>query len=361
MKNGMFVLDADGHLLEPAAELKLEKPFETQGPTQVTDPHTGKAKTLFAGRLWGKDGRGQQNPGIPPKPGQAGNERPTDAGARIADMDKEGIDIAYMFPTSVTSMIRHAEGPLSAALCRAYNNWIAEWVKPYSDRLNAVGAMPFPSPEDAVSELRRCVDQLGMRAVWVPTNVYGRNVDNPVYDPFYREAERLGAVVMCHANAGGYESAAECGSERFENFFCTHMVSMPFEIMLTAVALITGGVCDRFPRLHFALLETGAGWVPYWFERMEEHREKIGHLVPEMKRKPKDYLEQIFISCDPGEETLPAVLDVAGDSVIFASDYPHWDGEFPHAVDKIAARDTLSEAQKRKVLAENAKRMFGKN
>ncbi|MBI3078213.1 MAG: amidohydrolase [Deltaproteobacteria bacterium] len=361
MKNGIFVIDADGHLLEPAAELKLEKPFETQGPTQVTDPHTGKPKLLFAGRLWTKDGRGQQNPGIAPTPGQAGVERPTDAAARIADMDREGIDVAYLFPTSVTSMIRHAEGPLSTALCRAYNNWVADWVKPYADRLKPVGAMPFPAPDEAVMELRRCVEKLGMRAVWVPTNVYGRNLDSPLYYPFYAEAERLGAVVMCHANAGGYETGAECGSERFENFFCTHMVSMPFEMMLTAVALITGGVCDQFPRLHFALLETGAGWVPYWFERMEEHYHKIAYLVPGMRRKPDEYLEQLFISCDPGEETLPHVLEVAEDSIIFASDYPHWDGEYPRAVAKIADRRTLTDTQKRKVLGENAKRMFHVN
>jgi len=94
---------------------------------------------------------------------------------------------------------------------------------------------------------------------------------------------------------------------------------------------------------------------------MEEHCEKIKHLVPEMRRKPHEYLEQIFISCDPGEETLPDVLEFAEDSIIFASDYPHWDGEFPNAVAKIAERGTLSEKQKRKVLAENTKRMFGES
>jgi len=50
--------------------------------------------------------------------------------------------------------------------------------------------------------------------------------------------------------------------------------------------VVTQGVFERFPRLHIGFLESGIGWVPYWFERMDEHYAKLKHLVPDLSRLP---------------------------------------------------------------------------
>jgi len=58
--------------------------------------------------------------------------------------------------------------------------------------------------------------------------------------------------------------------------------------MIAAMHIVTAGVLDRFPRLRIGFLESGIGWVPYWFERMDEHWAKLAHLVPNLSRAPSD-------------------------------------------------------------------------
>ena len=59
-----------------------------------------------------------------------------------------------------------------------------------------------------------------------------------------------------------------------------------------------GGLPDEFPKLRFAYVEAGAGWLPFWIERITEHYEHRAREVPKMKRAPRDYLQsgQIFVS-----------------------------------------------------------------
>lgn len=123
------------------------------------------------------------------------------------------------------------------------------------------------------------------------------------------------------------------------------MIAFPFEQMIVAMHVVTEGVLDRFPRLRMGSLESGTGWVPYWFERMDEHWAKDPRVI---------------FSCDPDEETLPLALELIGESqVMYASDYPHWDAMTPWTVKVIAERGDLSDGAKRKILGENAARFFG--
>jgi len=122
-----------------------------------------------------------------------------------------------------------------------------------------------------------------------------------------------------------------------------------------------GGLPDEFPKLRFAYVEAGAGWLPFWIERITEHYEHRAREVPKMKRAPRDYLRsgQIFVACEPNESTLEAVVQLCGEDVLlFASDYPHWDAAFD-PVRAIRTRAGLSESAREKILSSNARRLFG--
>jgi len=109
-------------------------------------------------------------------------------------------------------------------------------------------------------------------------------------------------------------------------------------------------------------LESGIGWVPYWFERMDEHYAKLASLVPNLSRVPSDWAKdpRVIFSCDPDEETLPLALELLGDTqVMYASDYPHWDAMTPWTVKVLAERGDLSDEAKRKILGANAARFYG--
>jgi len=83
---------------------------------------------------------------------------------------------------------------------------------------------------------------------------------DPVFDPFWAEAERLGVPVMFHE--GTDRQFPTAGLDRYDNFM-THAVSHPFEQVLAALSMIAGGVVERFPRLKVAFLESGCGWLPF--------------------------------------------------------------------------------------------------
>src|SRR5205807_6495318 len=57
-----------------------------------------------------------------------------DPHARIPDMDADGIDAAFLYP-SLGLFAGAVEDPeLAAAMCRAYNRWLDVYCKPYPDR-----------------------------------------------------------------------------------------------------------------------------------------------------------------------------------------------------------------------------------
>ena len=130
--------------------------------------------------------------------------------------------------------------------------------------------------------------------------------------------------------------------------------------MFAAATIVGGGVLDRFPELRIALLEAGSAWGPYLFERLDEHWEKrTGEM--RSQRLPSDYLDEgrLVITCE-AERWLPhAVTGLGAQTVAYASDYPHWDCEFPESVRKIDARDDISAADKAAILAGNARRILG--
>jgi predicted TIM-barrel fold metal-dependent hydrolase len=120
-------------------------------------------------------------------------------------------------------------------------------------------------------------------------------------------------------------------------------------------------VLERHPGLRVVFLESGCGWLPHWLERMDEHVHAWAHAIAKLPLTPSEYFQrQCFVSCDPSERTLPAVVELAGeDAVVFATDYPHPDALTGDLVGRIADSPALSPAAREKILRVNAIRCFG--
>jgi len=96
-------------------------------------------------------------------------------------------------------------------------------------------------------------------------------------------------------------------------------------------------------------------------ERLDEHFELMPDYTPFLHRKPSDVIrsENFFISCDPDEATLPHVVNVVGaEHILYASDYPHFDGRFPHTVSLTAGRAEFPPEVRRKILHQNPMRLY---
>ena len=141
------------------------------------------------------------------------------------------------------------------------------------------------------------------------------------------------------------------GENIYDSQIFKHAVGRPIATAIQFAGLMYSGIPEKFPKLRVAFLECGVGWVPYWLERLDEEYEKRAPEAPRLKAKPSDYLEQgnWFFSTEPEERMLPYVIEILGeDSIMFASDYPHWDGMFPYAVSTIQNRKDSLKALRKK-------------
>lgn len=361
---GNRVIDADGHVQDGYAidwANVLPEEFRAIAP-RLLDFDTGGGRLFMEGRLWSRAYKaGHRTRGADILDHHLSRRGMFDPAVRLQHMDEEGIDIAVLFGAMVAlGNVGLANAGLALAMCRAYHDWLAAFCRENPARLKGIAGLPAQDPTAAVTELRRAVTKLGMVGVVLPTNVHGKNLDHPDFDPIYAEAERLGVPVCVHGSQGIHGIAA-AGTERFDNFFFTNLIGFPFELMIAVACVVCGGVMDRFPKLKFAFLEGGAGWLPFWLDRMEEHFERLGNQVA-AKHSPRVYAgrDTFFISVEPDESTIAYVAERVGrEHLLFASDYWHWDAKFPNSVRAITERPDLSPALQRALLDDNPARLYG--
>jgi len=182
---------------------------------------------------------------------------------------------------------------------------------------------------------------------------------DPRFLPIYEEAARLDVMLGVHASGSHLGGG---GLEMFPRFIQTHTCSHAFGQMRQITSIVFEGIPERFPRLRIAFLEAGCGWAPYWMERMDDEYAKRAAEAPVLQRKPSDYVRggSIFFSCEADEWLLPQAMRLVGENqIVYASDFPHWDHSYPASLDEIRDRGDLTEPQKRKLLADNARRLYG--
>lgn len=278
---------------------------------------------------------------------------------RLAAMDKQEIDVAVLYPTSGLGIGRVRDPQFNAALCRAYNDFISAYCK-VSPRLRAVANLPVNNPAEAAKELNRAVTKLGLCGGMLAAQAHSKNLGSPEFYPLYEEAQRLNTPIAIHAFGGD-----EAGSEIFDQFICLHTTGHPFPVLRQLTAMIFGGIPEKFHKLRIGYLEIGCGWIPYWMERMDEEWEKRGKVeAPLCKNKPSEYLTggNIYYGCEPEEKMMGYIVNEIGSkTLMYASDYPHWDMSWPESAVIVWRREDLSLEAKKDILEDNAKRFYNLN
>ena len=283
-----------------------------------------------------------------------------DPAARLEDMDLEGIDVAVMFPPGSGEEWALRDPAFAAALCRTLNDARAEYAAYAPERLKLVAKLPMLEPGAAAEELERCVRDHGFVGMVTAQHILDRNLDDPAFDVVWSTAQRLNVPVCVHGG-GQAPGQVPIAIDRFTSRLAKHAITHPVGAMLALTSFAVGGVLARFPTLRVAFLEAGAGWLPFWLERLDEHWELLPEQAPELDRPPSRYFEgRGFVSCEPEERAVPWVCDtVGGDVVCYASDYCHWDCAFPHSVKLLAERGDLDPVRKAAILAGNGARLYG--
>lgn len=336
MKNGMFIIDADGHAVDyaPVYRDRLPQAYRNRRDFYPSDNFDR-----------------QQNGKI--------DKQPATPAQNLADNDLEGIDLQVIFPTGGLFLTRVREHDYVTALCETYNDWMHDWCAIDRKRLKGVALVPLHvDTKAAIKEMERAVGKLGAVGVMINTFDRSRNVAHRDFWPFYEECARQGVPVAFHAS-GSDNLDPLC---HFENFLQVHTLSHAPEQLIACTAVIYSGLLEKYQDLRVAFLEAGIGWVPFWMEHMDEEYEFRQFDAPLLKAKPSEYMTcgRVFVSCEPEEKTLRYVPDFfPEDNILFASDYPHWDGTFPDAVSTLADRNDIPGELKRKIFRDNPQRFYG--
>ena len=279
---------------------------------------------------------------------------------RLAAMDAAGIDVQVLsLNVPGCEQFEPVEG---AAIARERNDVLAEVVARHPDRFVGLAALcPDPDrPEVAADELERCVRQLGFRGWKVNSHVRETFLDDPRYLPLLERAAALDVPIYLHPTLPH-------GSMITPYTGYGYMLPGPAlgfgaESALHSMRLIYSGVFDRLPNLQVVLGHLGEG-LYFWLYRLDFEFTKpwlVRSPLIAAERRPSDYLRENFYASTSGHFQSSAfavtLAEIGADRLLFATDYPYEDNV--QAVEWLESQP-LDDADRRKILHDNAARLFG--
>jgi aminocarboxymuconate-semialdehyde decarboxylase len=264
---------------------------------------------------------------------------------RIAAMDKMGIDVQAV---SINSFWYGADEELASKLVDLQNEKLAELCAAQPDRFVAFASVALQFPEMAAKQLEDGMKKHGLRGVAIGPYCEGKELSDPMFDPFWAKAEELQALIFVHPqnseNATGIRARVQ-GSGDLGN-----VIGNPLETTMFLSHIIFEGTLDKFPNLKICAAHAG-GFLASYPDRMDH-----GCLVfPDqckktLKKPPSEYLKQIYfdsiIFTQEGLRHL--IAEVGADRIALGTDYP-----FPWSVtpvDQVMALPGLSEADRISIL-----------
>ena len=273
-------------------------------------------------------------------------------GEYINHLDRYGIDIGVLSnPAGAIEVGFDRKRALDLTmLC---NDAYAEYSYKYPNRLKWFARIPMVHMDDTLSELHRCMSDLGANGVILPTNIgMERSLDDPEYQPFWAEVTRYDVPVFLHP------TNAPC-HHRWHKYSLVQKLNWPADSTLALSRLVLSGIFDRHPDLKLIGSHLG-GMVLLYLDRINWWEGN-----PECKLTPEEYFKKIYYDI-AGPVRAPAirfVCDTVGaDQVLFGGDYPHGRGGrddqfYPMTLQAMEELD-LSPEDKEKIFYKNALRIF---
>ena len=287
----------------------------------------------------------------------------------IKDMELDGVEGAVLFPTrGVGGLWRLEDSGLLSAICHTYNDWIAEFCRPYPERLKGAAMINLDDVQEGVDELRRA-RALGLEAAIISVHpAHGHGYHHQEYEPFWSTAEELGMPLCLHS---GSNRTVRDGLPMYHHD-PTMDPNEPLEILYingdhwirrSLTSMIMAGVFERHPKLKVVSVENQGGWVAHWLFRMDQrYRERRGsweRFSTEMM--PSDFFHQNISVSFQDDWTAVAMRSLIGvDNLLWGSDYPHTECTWPESRRVVREIfDGVSEEDLGKITYSNTARVFG--
>ncbi len=283
---------------------------------------------------------------------------------RLADHARDGVDAEIIFPNKGLAMWATPDAKFAQAMCRVWNDWAWETFGPYKDRLAPMACLATGDLEGAIEETKRCA-KLGFRGISIPIKpVFGAghvahaNYNLPEFDPFWAVVQDCDMPITIHIGTGRDPRTARGNGGAVINY-AAHALAPAVEPVAN---LCASGVFERFPKLRFATIEAGIGWIPWAIQAMDEAYKKHHMFTrPKLKMLPSEYFRQHGFASFQEDA---AGLDLARshdlvDNFLWANDYPHHEGSWPHSAAAIEREmGQLRDDERARILGLNAARLW---
>jgi len=239
-----------------------------------------------------------------------------DVERRLVDMDATAVDM-HVLSASPQTWLYGQEAAIGAAAAAIQNEGIARLVKQKPDRFCGIATLPMQAPQKAAEELRRAMTTLGLRGAMIGSNVGGKNLDDPSFEPLWAAAAELDAFFMIHPGN-------VAGADRLRSYYLGNLIGNPLDTTIAAACLIFGGVLERYPSFKPVMVH-GGGFIPYqggrWVHGWQVRPEPKVHL----KHSPEKYLERFrYDTICHSKASLQFLIAAAGaERVFLGSDYPY--------------------------------------
>jgi len=274
-----------------------------------------------------------------------------DLARRLHDMDAMGVDVQVLSATPQTYLYNQ-DASLGTTTAAIQNDQIGKLVKQNPQRFMGIATLPMQAPEKAADELKRAMTKLGLRGTMFASNIMGKNLDDPSFEPVWATAEELGAFIFIHPNN-------VAGVDRMKSYYLNNLIGNPLDTTIGAACLYFGGVLDRYPKLTVVLAH-GGGFTPYQAARWEHG----WHVRPEPKKniakQPVDIAKRFYydtiLHSAPVLEFM--IERVGADHVMLGSDYPY-DMGMMDCVKHVRSLK-ISDADKTTILSTCAQALLGK-
>lgn len=271
-------------------------------------------------------------------------------------MDAMSIDIQVVFPQPMLEIGLHPEPGIAVNLMKAYNKWFTTEVLPREPRIKTMLGLPFEDPEACMETIELYGDHPDVIGFLVTSQRHA-GVHRNEYMRIYAELEARQLPIGFHAGPSWDDTM----TKTMNRFLSVHAMSFVTCNMTHLTNWIVNGIPERFPNLKTIWIESGLAWIPFMMQRLDHEYLMRQSEAPLLKKLPSDYMREMYYTSQPIEITDMNLLEStmramdAERTLLYSSDWPHWDFDTPG---RIMSIPFLDHQAKLNILGGNARKVF---
>lgn len=363
-----FVFSADGHVVEPADLFDTQVPASLRRHGLRSEKVDGMLLSYAGDRVTMRRPLDSGPPRLGPdgepfgRPDRRGNR---ELDWRRKDMEIDGVDAEILFPSlGLTAfMIEHPDAEMATA--QAYNDWHHALARDHTDTFVRCGILPVRDTRYTVQEMERLAG-LGFTTAMIPSIIDPASglpqYTSDYWDPVFEAAQRLNMVFSLHTGTGRYDVR----SFRGPGGAVMNYGIQSTDGWITIMAMVSGGLLDRYPGVHVVVIEGGASWLAPLAERMDEvYVAHAPFVSPKLSVMPSEIIRrQVHCQFQTDRAGIMSRSVTGTAAMIWGADYPHHEGTFPRSKDvtgHLFDGIEISDADKAAILGGTAARLYRLN